>query len=229
MQFKKRKLAVRRNAIGKPFRGTIALSRLADMADIDRADLVERGYDILPMEGETTSANTVLSQPVYFPQALVVSSDQTINQGDMVRWDGVNYTLKPLTDPTQVAFIAGGSYGFAGVAQGQANPNVYPAPAAGTPSENLPGVVVQRGGTVRLKSTLGEGNYFPFEPLTVGADAQTVTRLAVTAANRVGLVIVPLPVSARGAPGATPAPETVLSGQAVALWIEPKFPSTVLL
>lgn len=229
MQYK-RKLTVRRNVIGKRFRGVIALARVLDMDDVELADLVERGYDLAAMKGGTTSQNTVLASPtVYYPRALVVSSDQTINQGDMVRWDSVNYTLKALTDPTQVAYILGGNYGFAGIAGGQANPNVYPAPAAGTPSENLPGIVVHRSGSHKVKSTTGEGTYFPFEPVTVGADAQTISRSGVTAANRVGFVIVPPPVSARGAAGATPAPETIAAGQAVELWPEVKFPTTALL
>lgn len=236
-----RQTAVRRalNIFGKPVRRRILIRDVLKLGlDYDREellDLLDRGH-LLPMlggalQGATTSKNTVMANPIYFPKAIAVTTDQTINQGDLVRWDGVNFTLKQLTDPTQVPYIVGGNYGLAGVAQGQSNPNVYPAPQAGTPAENLPGVIVQRGGTVKLATTVGDGNLFDFEPVTVGADAQTITRGGVTTANRVGLVISQLPATARGAAGSTPAFDTVSSGTGLfaEIWIEPKFPGTYLL
>jgi len=227
MQFKRRTAVRPKKALnGKRLRGVLSWKEAVGRSDEDILDLMDRGY-VFELAGGTTSSNTVMANPIYLPKATVVSTDQTVNQGDMVWWDPVNYTLKPLTTPTAVAVSATG--GFIGVAQGQANPNVYPTPAAGTPAENLPGMIVQRGGTVKVHSTTGDGSYYPYEPVTVGADAQTVTRGGQTTANRVGFVIVPLPSSARGAPGATPAPETVAGGTDLELWIEPKFPGTYLL
>lgn len=228
---RKQKTAVvpKRNLLGRLVRGRLPLSLTLGISKPELLDLLDMGYLLPKVEGGTSATNTVLANPVYFPRALVVSTDQTINQGDLVFWDGVNYTLKPLVDPTDVLWVAGGSHGFAGAAQGSNVPNVFPNPPAGTPSENLPGVVVQRGGSVKLNSTTGEGTYFPFEPVTVGADAQTISRAQQTTANRVGFVIVPPPVNARSGPGATPAPETAAAGSPVEVWLETKFPDTALL
>lgn len=225
---RKRKTAVRptRNIVGKPLKGIIGIRELFGRSNEDLQNLLNMGYDF-QVAGGTTPTNTVLANPIYLPRGVVVSTDQTINQGDLVWWDATNYTLKPITNATQVA--VGASGGLIGAAQGTDNPNVYPAPAAGVPSENLPGIVVQRGGSVRMNSTTGDGSYFPFEPVTIGADAQTITRGGETTANRVGFIMVPAPVSARGAPGATPLPETVAGGQGVELWLEVKFPDTALL
>jgi hypothetical protein len=194
-------------------------------------DLLSRGYR-LPLAGGTQAQNQVLANPEYFPRALIVTVDQTVNQGDFVWWDDVHYTLKPLTSTTQVAYTPGtGTGGFAGVAAGSNIPGVYPNPQAGAPSEYLPGVEVQRGGSVRAYSTAGEGSYVPFQPVTIGATAQTVSRGAETTADMVGRIIVPPPTTAGAAAGTTPVPaNTVASGGSVEVWVTPTFPiSGVLL
>lgn len=224
----KRKTAVRpaRNMFGKPARRRLRIADVLWLAKEEVLDFLDRGY-LLPLGGGTTPNNQQAANPVYFPRALVVSSDQTINQGDMVWWDPVNFTLKPCTSPNQVA--VGNTGGFCGCAAGTSNPGVYPNPPGGVPSEALPGIEVQCGGSVFLATTNAEV-YSPFQIVTVGADAQTVTGYNVeTSANKVGFMIVPPPVSARGAPGATPAPETIVGPTRSQVWIERKFPTTALL
>lgn len=224
----KRRTAVRPqvNQIGLPFKGIVAIGDLIGWDDADIADLVSRGYTV-QFAGGTTPRNQAAKAPVYFPGNIVVSSDQTINQGDMVWWDGVNFTLKALTTAAQVAVGATG--GFCGLAAGSNQLNVYPAPPAGLPSEAFPGIAVQSGGTGFLNLAANDVIDGPFVAVTAGAgDAQTVTRGLASAANRVGVVFVEPPTNARGAPGATPAPETVQGGQAIRVWIERKFPSTVI-
>lgn len=225
----------KRNLLGKLVRGRLSLKEVLAMELLgyskdDFLNMLDSGLLLPAVGGAPANQNTVLANPIYFPRAIVVSTDQTVLQGDMVWWDDVHYTLKQLTNPNQVAYNAGqGLGGYCGVAQGTNVPGVYPNPPAGTPSENLPGVIVQRGGTVRVNGTTGDGTYFPFEPVTVGADQQTISRGAETSANRVGLVIVPPPVTARSGPGATPLPETAAGSGTVELWILPAFPTTSVL
>lgn len=234
---RKRMTAVvpKRNLFGKLVRGRLSLKEILAMeykgcSKEDFLDLIDMGYLLPVLGGAPTNQNTVMANPVYFPRAIAVSTDQTVLQGDMVWWDDVHFTLKPLTLVGQVPYVAGaGAGGYCGVAQGTNVPAVYPNPPAGIPSENLPGVVVQRGGTVKFNSTVGDGSYFPFEPITVGADQQTITRGGETAADTVGRIIVPPPVNARSGPGATPVPETITAGTAVEVWITPTFPTTALL
>ena len=221
----------RRNLLGRRVRGRLALRDVLalEYGGIDPGeilDLLDRGY-LLPLLGSTSKQNQTAANAIYFPKAIVVSTDQTINQNDMVWWDAVNYTLKPLTTSAQVAVGATG--GYCGVAAGSNVPGVYPNPPAGAPSENLPGIAVQRGGSAYLTLQANDVTDYPFQPVTAaGVDAQTITKGTATAANRVGLVLVPLPVTARGGPGATPAPETAGPGR-VEVWLEPKFPDTALL
>ena len=228
-----RKTAVRskRNLMGKAIRGRLSLADVLamELAGVPRAeflDLLDRGY-LLPWAGATTNRNQQASSvATYFPKAIVVSTDQTIHQADMVWWDPVNYTLKPLTTAAQVA--VGNTGGFCGCAAGSNVPGVYPNPAAGTPSENLAGIEVQHGGSVYLTLQANDVVDGPFTALTAaGVDAQTVTRGGATSTNRVGFAIVPLPTTPRGAPGATPAPETVAGGSTIEVWLEAKFPSTI--
>ena len=221
-----------RNILGKRVRRRLTLREVlglefAGISRDDFLDLLDRGY-LLPLMGGTSKQNVTAANPVYFPKAIVVSTDQTINQGDMVWWDAVNYTLKTLTAANQVA--SGTTGGFCGCAAGSNVPAVFPNPAAGVPSENLPGIEVQRGGSVYLNLQANDVTDYPFQPVTAaGVDAQTVTKGAATAGNRVGLAIVPAPVTPRGAPGATPLPETVAGGGRLEVWLEPKYPTTVLL
>lgn len=231
LRMRKTAVVPRRNLFGKQARRRLTISDVLKMdLDYDRQellDLLDRGHLLPILGGAEVNQNQTAQGAVYFPKAIVVSTDQTVLQNDLVWWDPINYTLKQCTLATQVAVSATG--GLCGCAAGTNVPNVYPNPAAGTPSENLPGVQVQRGGSVYLNSTLGDGSYFPFEPVTIGADQQTVSRGGQTTANRVGFVIVSLPVNARSGPGATPSPETTAGGSKVEVWLEVKFPDTMLL
>lgn len=224
----------RRNVFGKPVRRRISLAEVVryglDWSKAEFLDLLDRGYLFPRLEGGTTPSNTVMANPVYFPKSVVVSTDQTINQGDMVWWDSVNYTLKVCTTRAQVP-VSAGVGGYCGVAQGGNVPGLYPDPPGGVPSEKLPGVSVQRGGTARLNLQTNDVVDFPFQPVEpAGVDAQTVTKGGgADSTHEVGLVIVPLPVNARGAPGTTPVPETVPGGTAAEVWLTPQFPQAVLL
>jgi hypothetical protein len=225
-----RKTAVRPklNQIGKPFKGVLPIEQWIGLADEDIADLIEMGY-VPQMAGGTTPRNQVAESPIYFPRAIVVSTDQTINQGDSVWWDPFNYTLKPCITAAQVAVTSTG--GYCGSAAGSNVPGVYPNPPAGLPSENLPGIVVQCGGSVWLNLQSNDVVDYPFQAVTMaGVDAQTVTKGGASLTNRVGFVIVPPPVVPRvGPPGATPLSETVAGGSAIRVWVERKFPSLGLL
>jgi hypothetical protein len=175
--------------------------------------------------GQNPSARTFFS---LFPHSVDVTTDQTINLGDLVYWDGVNGTLKPLTASTSVAVAGTAPYytaGFCGVAAGSNDPNIYPAEPSNASSEYLPGLKVIRAGSVWLYCTAGEF-YNNFTPVTVGATAQTVTLVGATAANRVGFVLTPTPTSPSGAAGGTPTPELLAgTGQRVEVWLEAKFPN----
>lgn len=163
-----------------------------------------------------------------FPMKLPVTTDQTIHEGDLVYWDGVNGTLKPLTLSTSVAVAGTAPYytaGFCGVAGGANNPQVYPPEPANANSEYLPGLEVVRAGTVFLYCTAGEF-YYNMHPVTVGATAQTVTLVGATSANRVGFVMTPLPATAQAAASGTPTPEVITgTGQLVEVWLEAKLPN----
>ncbi len=228
---RKRMTAVgqKRNLLGRKVRGYLPLEYASSLSKDELLNHIDAGW-LLPMMGGTTAQNTVMANPVYFPKALVVSTDQTINQGDMVWWDTINYTLKPCSTRTQAAFAAG-TGGFAGVAGGSNVPGVYPNPPAGAPSENLPGIVVQRGGTAKLNLQANDVVDYPFQPVEpAGVDAQTITKGGgADSSHEVGLVIVPLPVVARGAAGATPTPETVPGGTSVEVWLTPQWPAIATL
>ncbi len=160
--------------------------------------------------------NLVVADPK-FPKSLPITTDQKINQGDMVWFDKVNGTLKPLTEKEQVAVGATG--GFCGIAEGTTPLNIYG-------EESLAAMQVCRKGAVALKTTPGEF-YEDFQAVTVGADAQTITLVGVTEANRIGFVVTNPPVIAKGAAGSTPVGEKLTGGVGVyaRVWLEPKFPS----
>lgn len=166
----------------------------------------------------TTAQNLslVVADPK-FPKSLPVTTDQTINQGDMVWWDGVNGTLKPLTSAAAVAVGATG--GFCGIADGATPINIYGV-------EYVAAMNVIRKGAVALKTTPGEF-YGNFTAVTVGADAQTITLVGATSSNRVGFVVTNPPVVANPAAGSTPVGETLngAAGVYARVWLEPKFPS----
>ncbi len=224
MRFKRRAAATPRNQFGKPIRRVLPYQEWVGRDDEDVANLIDMGY--LPqMAGATSPTNQALNQPLYFPAAVIVTTDQTINQGDAVWWDAVNYTLKPCT--TSAAVAVGTTGGFCGCAAGTVAPNVYPNPAAGTPSENLPGIVVQSGGSVSLFLQSNDVVDYPFQAVTMaGVDAQTITRGTASSTNRVGFAIVHAPVTPNPAAGTTPTTTTIAGGQRIKVWLERKYPTT---
>lgn len=185
-----------------------------------------------------TTARNAFSRAAYpnYPLAFDVTTDQTVNQGDMVWWDATNGTLKPLTAQSQVAFVAG-SGGFCGVANGGnlVSVPVFPPPGGTTALEALSGVSVQRLGSVWLFCTAGE-SYYNYIPVTVGATAQTVTMqqssggpILPDSTHRVGWVVTPVPLMPQGAAGSTPLLETITgTGQLVEVLLESKFPATTV-
>jgi hypothetical protein len=167
----------------------------------------------------TTPQNlNLVSVDPKFPKSLPVTTDQSINQGDMVWWDAVNGTLKALTAANQVAVGATG--GFCGIANDTTPINIYG-------EERLAALGVTRKGAVSLLTTPGEF-YKDFQEVTVGADAQTITLVGVTTANRVGWVVTDPPLTPQGAAGSTPTGEklTGAAGVRTRVWLEPKFPAT---
>jgi hypothetical protein len=220
---RRRKTAVvpKLGLMGTPFKRILPIENWIGMSDDDVADLISRGY-IPGMAGGTTAQNQVAENPVYFPRAIVVSTDQTINQNDMVYWDAVNYTLKPYTS-------SGNFAKFCGCAAGSNVPGVYPNPPSGV-SENLPGIAVQMGGTVWLNLQANDVVDGPFQAVQQVTDAQTVTRGgAITGTNAVGVVIVPPPSTPRGAPGATPVGETVAGGSRIRVWLNRQYPTAAFI
>lgn len=164
----------------------------------------------------TTATNPVsVLEPHQYPQSPPVTSNLVINEGDLVYWDGTNFTLTPLTLATQVAVGgANNSQGFMGVALGSSQPNLY----GGDPA--LPGLPVLGHGCVFLNSTNAE-TYNHFDLVTVGADAQTIVKSGATSANSVGVVIIDPP--ALGSPRAnqaTPTPETVVGAAGVRVRVQ---------
>lgn len=166
----------------------------------------------------TTPNNLNLVTPdPKFPKSLPITTDQAVNQGDMVWFDKVNGTVKRLTTSSQVAVGATG--GFCGISNDTNPINVY-----GT--EYLGAVGITRKGVVSLKTTPGEF-YGGFQEVTVGADSQTITLVGANETNRIGFVVTDPPVKANPAAGSTPVGETLAGAEGVSarVWLEPKFPS----
>ena len=141
---------------------------------------------------------------------LPVTTNLTVNAGDLVYWDGTNYTVTPLTASSQVAS------NFLGIAL-QANANlIYPGDA------NQVGVLVLVRGTVWLSTTAAE-TYNPFDDVTVGADSQTIVKSGANSGNRVGFVVIDPPSTPRPNQ-ATPVPESVTgaAGVKIRVCLEPK-------
>lgn len=159
------------------------------------------------------------------PQALPVISSLTIHEGDLVCWDGVNFSARAAIEPkdAETGKTAHGSEGLVGVAVGSNKPEVYGG------EEALPSVPVLSKATVFLQTTAGQ-KYKPFEKVTIGADAQTITNSGVTANNLVGYIILDPPAAAR-AEQATPVPEELegAAGVRVRVLLAPKFaPAAVI-
>lgn len=163
----------------------------------------------------TTNSNpiSVIDHDGY-PQAVPVITSITIHEGDLVFWDGANYTARPLTEKLDVESGKGSlnSKGFMGVAVGENKPEVYGG------DETLPSVPVIAKACIFVNTTATE-KYKPFDFVTVGADAQTVTKTGATEANAVGVVILDPPASAR-AEQATPVPEEVTGAAGVKIRIQ---------
>ena len=144
----------------------------------------------------TTAQNNVnVVDRNYTSRQVVVTTNLTINAGDLVYWDPINFTLTPLTASSQVANQ------FFGMAVQSNAQLIYPT------DPNQVGVLVLVRGVVWMNSTAPQ-TYGPFTAVTVGADSQTVTNQGVTTANTIGWVWCDTP--AVGSPRAlqtTPVPE----------------------
>lgn len=141
---------------------------------------------------------------------LPVTTNLTVNAGDLVYWDGTNYTVTPLTSNSQV------SGNFLGISL-QSNANlIYPGDA------DQVGVLVLVRGCVWLNTTNGE-TYNPFDDVTVGADSQTIVKSGASSSNRVGFVVIDPPSTPRPNQ-ATPVPESVsgAAGVRIRVCLEPK-------
>lgn len=162
----------------------------------------------------TTSQNPIsVIDHDRMPQSVVVTTQFTINEGDLVFWDGANFSARPLLETADVESGKGShaSKGFLGVALGANQLAVYGGDAP------LPQIPVGCKMCIFVNSTAGD-TYGHFDLVTLGADAQTVTKVGVTAANAVGAVIIDPPAVAR-AQQATPTPETVAGGEGVRIRI----------
>lgn len=173
----------------------------------------------------TTAQNlNLLSVDPKFPKSLPITTDQVVNQGDMIWWDAVNGTVKQCTKQSHVA--VGASGGFCGIANDTNPLNIY-----GT--EYIAACGVTRKGAVSLLTTPGEF-YKWFQEVTIGEAAgatnapQQITLVGVTTSNRVGWVIPDPPLTPQAAAASTPLSETLTgaAGVRARVWIEPKFPAT---
>lgn len=161
----------------------------------------------------TTSQNPIsVIDHDTLPQSVVVTTAFTINEGDLVFWDGVNFTARPLLEASDVA--SGGTHGskgFMGAAGGANKVEAYGG------DEPLPALPIYARATVFVNTTNAE-KYKHFDFVTIGADAQTVTKSGANEANSVGVVILDPPATARPEQ-ATPAPEEVEGGSGVRIRI----------
>lgn len=163
----------------------------------------------------TTATNpvSVIDHDLY-PQSVPVISTVTINEGDLVFWDGADYTARPLTEPADVESGKGSlhSKGFMGVALGSNKPEVFGN------EEARPEIAVGARMCIYVYSTSGD-TYLPFDLVTMHTDAQHVTKSGATEANAVGCVIIDPPATAR-AEEATPVPESIAGGAEVRIRIQ---------
>jgi hypothetical protein len=144
---------------------------------------------------------------------LPITTNLSVNQGDLVYWDATNYTVTPLTAASQVAGA------FLGVS-GDTDPfKVY------SETGYVRGVKVLRNGVFSFNTTNGE-TYNPMTAVTATSDPQTVTTSSASSTNRVGFAVIDPPSTPR-ASAATPAPEHVTGAAGVYLnvLIESKYPS----
>lgn len=144
-----------------------------------------------------------------YPQAVTVTTNFTIHEGDLVFWDGANYSARPLEKAGQVE--SGGennSKGFMGVALTANKPQIYGPEAGKTEETPVASVTVGCRMTIFLYG-VNTHTYRPYEWVTVAEEnPQLVTNIGATEGNGIGVVIVDPPATAREEQ-ATPVPETV--------------------
>ena len=132
---------------------------------------------------------------------LPVTTNLTVNAGDLLWWDATNFTCTPVTAASQVT-----TTNFLGIALQSNAAQIYP----GDPDQV--GVLVLVRGLVWMNTTNGD-TYGWFTPVTGTSDAQTITSVGAT--NHVVGYTIP-PVAATPRPSqATPAPETIAGGSGV--------------
>lgn len=161
----------------------------------------------------TTAKNRYLSPVDDVYPALPVITSVDINQGDLVYWDGTNYTLKPCASSSDVEDV------FVGVAENGTPIQVY------NEAGDQRAITVRRQGRFRFNTVSGQ-DYDVGALVTVGTDAQTVTPASATTTNAVGRVVGPLPVTPRPSQ-ATPVPESTAGGTGVEVEvvIMPQYPT----
>lgn len=144
----------------------------------------------------------------YTSRRVVVTTNLTVNAGDLVYWDGTNYTITPVTSTGQV------TGNFFGVAVQSNAAQIYP----GDPDQA--GVEVLCRGVVWLNSTSAQ-TYLPFQAVTVGADSQTVTNSGTNTGNTIGWVWTDPPSTPRPNQ-ATPVPESIAGGVRIPIQLNPQ-------
>jgi hypothetical protein len=150
-----------------------------------------------------------------------VTTNLTVNQGDLVYWDGTNYTFTPVTNKSQIAASPyAGSGVFLGVALQSNADIIYP----NDPDQF--GVLVGWG-YFWFTSTTGD-TYGWDTGVTVGATSQTVTSTGATATigssyNLVGYAVPVLSGGTARPSQATPAPETVAGPTRLLVRVKPTY------
>lgn len=155
---------------------------------------------------------------------LPVTTNLTVNEGDFVYWDGTNYTVTPVTNKSQITAnntaVTGGTF------LGQALQSNAQTLYSGDPDKV--GVLVLVRGVVWANTTNAD-TYGWFTPVTIGADAQTITTGSANGTaggsyNIVGFTLPPVATSPRPNQ-ATPAPETLAgtTGGRVQVLLVPSF------
>lgn len=140
---------------------------------------------------------------------LPVTTNLTVNEGDLVYWDPTNYTCTPAT---KAAVTTSAATPFLGQALQSNAQNIYPS------DPDKVGVLILVRGVVWLNTTAAE-TYGWFTAVTVGADAQTITTSGAVSTvgstyNTIGYTLPPVATAPRPNQ-ATPAPETLTGAAGV--------------
>lgn len=157
----------------------------------------------------TTSQNNVdrLSRN-YTSRPIVVTTDNTVNAGDLVIWDVTTGGGIPVNTarPATSSNLSGSAANFLGMAV-QANANlIYPGDA------DQPALEILVRGVVFLNTTNGD-TYFNGTPVTIGADSQTITATG-GSSKTIGYTLLDPPSTPR-AQAATPTPESLAGGAGI--------------